>query len=314
MIFGSLKMGWRRAWAAKRMLAIYYLASLISGLVLAVPLRSLLSEKISQTLLGDALGGRFDMDFFADFITNFPDFGDTWFGLAMIVPLFYLLSNIFFSGGALSVFASEEKYSATLFWSGAARYFGRFLRLWLMALPVFGIFFLIIFLEKGATRLLFGDDPYQSVTYWTGWVKTGLMALALILSHMYFDYARIHAVMHDDAKMRHAWLAGLKFVFGNLSKTLGLVLLMSAISVAGLVLYNLVADRLFAPSAVVVLLLVLWQQAYMIFRMHMKLTAFAAQTAFYQTVSAAPALAAGEPSVAESSGGLPEGLPASPIL
>jgi len=287
MILESLKAGLHRAWAAKRMLAIYYLASLFCGVVLAVPLRSLLSDRISETLLGEALAGRFDMNFFADFITNFDDFGDTWFGLVMIVPIFYLLTNVFLSGGALSVFMTEEKYSTALFWSGSARYFGRFLRLWLMALPVFVVFFLIMFLEKGVTRLFFGADPYQSITYWAGWGRSGLMAFAMMLSYIYFDYARIYVVMHDEAKMRRAWSAGLKFMFGNFGKVFLLALSMALMSVVVMIIYNLIANQLFAANALVVLMLFLTQQVYIFFRMYMKLTAFAAQTTFYQTVSAA---------------------------
>jgi hypothetical protein len=287
MILESLKVGLRRAWAAKRMLVIYYLASLFCGVVLAAPLRSLLSDRISETLLGEALGGRFDMNFFADFIANFDDFGDTWFGLVMIVPIFYLLTNVFLSGGALSVFATEEKYSTAMFWSGSARYFGRFLRLWLMALPVFGVFFLLTFLEKGVTRLIFGSDPYQSITYWASWVRTGLMAFAAMLSYMYFDYARIYAVMHDEMKMRRAWIVGLKFIFGNFGKVVLLALSMSLMSLVVMVVYNLLANQLAAANAFVVLMLFLTQQVYIFFRMYMKLTAFAAQTTFYRAVSAA---------------------------
>jgi len=310
MILESLKVGLRRAWAAKRILIIYYLANLFCGVVLAVPLRNLLSVKISETLLGESLGGRFDMNFFADFITNFDHFGSTWFGLVMIIPIFYLLTNVFLSGGVLSVFASEEKYSTTVFWSGSARYFGRFLRLWLMALPVFGIFFLIIFLEKGVTRLFFGADPYQSITYWAGWVRTGLMASAVMLSYIYFDYARIYAVMHDETKMRRAWLMGLKFMFGNFAKVVLLALSMALISVVVMLVYNVLANQLVAANALVVLMLFLAQQVYIFFRMYMKLAAFAAQTTFFQTVSAASAMVATEPTAPEATDELPEGLPA----
>lgn len=291
MILESLKVGLRRAWAAKRMRVLYYLVSLFCGVVLAIPMRSLLSDKISETLLGQALGGRFDMNFFADFIANFEGFGDTWFGLVMIIPIFYLLTNVFLSGGALSVFVSEEKYSTTMFWSGSARYFGRFLRLWLMALPVFGVFFLIIFLEKGVTRLLFGADPYQYVTYWAGWVRTGLIAFAMMMSYIFFDYARIYAVMRDDPKMRRAWLAGLKFMFGNFGKVLLLTLSMALISMVVMVVYNLLANQLAAPNAFVVLMLFLAQQVYIFFRMFVKMTAFAAQTTFYHSVSAVATVA-----------------------
>jgi hypothetical protein len=294
MIFGSLMIGLRRAWAAKRMLFIYYFANLICGVILAAPLRSLLREEISQTMLGEALGGRFDMNFFADFIANFKDFGATWSGLVMILPIFYLLSNLFLSGGALSVFATGEKYSTALFWSGSARYFGRFLRLWLMAVPIFVVFFLCVLQEKSVTRLIFGADPYQYVTYWAGWVQTGLFALAAMLSHVYFDYVRIYTVINDETRMNRAWLAGLKFMFGNLGRAFLLAFWMALIGIVVMAIYNLLANQLVAANALVVLMLFLAQQVYIFFRMYMKLTAFAAQTALYQKVSTAGTVAAAD--------------------
>ena len=308
MVITSLKSGVHRSWAAKRMIFIYYFANLFCGVLLIMPFRRTLNDKVSSTLLGDALGGTIDMNFLADFLFNHRDLGSAWFGLAIVVPVFYLLTNIFFSGGALSVFASEKKYSTALFWTGAAKYFGRFMRLWLMALPVFGLFFLLMLVEKGVTRLVFGADPYQNITYWAGWVRVGLFGVALLLSHMFFDYARLYSVLNEETRMRHAWWFGLKFMFGNLGKALLLVIIIALIGVVGLAIYNLLADRLAMPHALVVVALLLLQQIYVLFRMLMKLSAFAAQTTFYQAVSAAvPAAASATPDVA---GRLPEGVPA----
>ena len=310
MVITSLKTGFQRGWSAKRMILIYFLANLFCGVVLALPLRGLLGSTINGTLLGEALGGRIDMNFFMDFVNHHSDFWKTWQLLAIGAAIFYLLTNIFLSGGALSVFGSEERYSTTLFWSGAAKYFGRFLRLWLMALPVFGIFFLIMFVEKGVTRLVFGADPYQSVTYWAGWVRTGLMGLAVILAHMFFDYARIYSVLHDENRMRRAWWMGLKFMFGNLGKAALLVVFIGLLGIVVMAIYNLLANQLAAANAFVVIMLILIQQAYMLFRMFMKLSTFAAQTAFYQAASMS-APAADTPSAAsEVAGEMPEGLPA----
>ncbi len=288
MIIASLKAGLRRAWAAKRVVLIYFLANLFCGMVLALPLRRLLDSTISNTTLGGTLGGRIDMNFLADLIFNHKDFFTTWRGLVIIVPAFYLLVNIFLSGGALSVLSSQEKYSTVHFWSGAAKYFGRFLRLWLMALPVFGIFFFIMFLEEGITRLFFGADPYQYVTYWARWVRMALFGGAALLSYMFFDYARIYSVLRDEPRMRFAWRHGLKFLFENLHKTLWLAVGLGLMGIIGMVVYNFFADRLIAANSWVLLLLFLLQQAFILFRMFMKVATFFAQTNFYQSVEIAP--------------------------
>jgi hypothetical protein len=289
MIIASMKTGLRRAGAAKRMVLTYFLANLFCGLVLALPLRRLLDSTISNTVLGEPLGGRIDMNFLMDLIFNHKDFIVTWRGLILIVPAFYLLINIFLSGGALSVLAGQEKYSTTLFWSGAAKYFGRFVRLWLMALPVFVIFFLMPFVEEGVTRVLFGADPYQYVTYWARWVRVALFGGAALLSYMFFDYARIYSVLRGEPRMRFAWRHGLKFLFENLRKTFLLAASLGLIGIIGMIVYNFFADRLFAANMWVLLLLFLLQQTFMVFRMFMKVATFAAQANFYQSVELARA-------------------------
>lgn len=306
MVFASLKVGLRRSWTAKRMLFIYFLTNLFCGLLLAMPFRSTLSSKVGNTLYGGVLAGRIDMNFLFDFLFNHRDLGAAWFGLVIVVPLFYLLTNIFFSGGALAVFASPERYSATLFWSGAAKSFGRFLRLWLMSLPVFAVFFLIMFLEKGVTRLLFGADPYQHITYWAGWARVGLFGLAALLSYMFFDYARIYSVLHDERRMRRAWWAGLKFMFANFGKTLLLVVMIALLGVIALAIYHLAVDRLAAPQTVVILAMFLLQQVYMFVRIFMKLSTFAAQTVLYRAITAAAPAVTTAPAMPGDASGLPE--------
>jgi len=310
MIFSSVIAGLHRAWSAKRMIAIYYVANLLCGMALALPLRSFLNTHIGTTLLGEALGGRVDMNIVADIINDHPDLFTTWSGLLWLVPAFYLFSNLFLSGGALSVFATEEKYSSTLFWSGAAKHFSRFVRLWLLALPLFGVLFLIMYLATGLTRLFFGPDPYQYITFWAGWARVGLFALAAALSYMYFDYARIYAVLHDEPLMRSVWWHGLKFTLRNIGQALLLVIALALLGVLVLGIYALVADRLATPSVLVVGALVALQQLYMMFRVFLKLAGFAAQAHFYHELSVAPPVV--ESISAEAARGFPEAFSAEP--
>ncbi len=288
MILQSLQAGWQMVRANKRMLAVFYLANLFFGLLLMWPLRAMLKGFIGDSMMGEKLGGALDMDFLFEFIKHNEQAGSVFFGLVLIVPAAAWLFTLFLSGGALAIFAKGEKYEPELFWGGAAKYFGRFCRLVLWSLPVLALLFCLQYLESGAQRLFFGKDPYENITYWGGWIKTGLRTFGFLLFGMILDYARIHAVLTDENKMRLSLRAGLRLISRNFLSTFGLALLLLVIGGLALAIYNSLANGLAAPSGLVILLLFLLQQFYMLFRATLRLMLYASQLHLYRALVSAP--------------------------
>ncbi len=289
MILNSLKSGFNQVRANKRLVAVFYLANLFFGLLLMLPLRAMLSDFIGNSQMGEKLGGPLDMDFLFEFFQHSGEVIPAFMGLILIVPAANWLFTLFLSGGAFATFAGGEKYNAAFFWGSAAKYFGRFIRLTLWSLPVFAVLFCLQFLETGVQRLIFGSDPHQNITYWGGWIKVGLRQLGFLLFAMVLDYARIHAVLNDERRMRTSLLQGLKFVFGNFLYTFGLALLLLLVGAAALVIYNPVANSLAAPNALIVIMLFAWQQVYMVFRTMLRLTTYASELHLYRQRAAEPA-------------------------
>ena len=85
--------------------------------------------------------------------------------------------------------------------------------------------------------------------------------------------------------MRISLWRGIKFAFGNFWKTFGLALLLFITGIIALVIYNPIADLLHAPYSIVILLLFIWQQIYMVFRMVLKLTLYSGEVRLYGLVS-----------------------------
>ncbi|MCI0695883.1 hypothetical protein L0337_28265 [candidate division KSB1 bacterium] len=289
MILNSLKTGFAQVRANKRLVVVFYLANLFFGLLLMLPLRAIVKDFIGNSQMGAKLGGPLDMDFLFEFFKHSSEAVPAFMGLVLIVPAANWLFTLFLSGGALATYAGNEKYNAAFFWGNSAKYFGSFVRLTLWSLPVFAVLFCLQFLETGVQRLIFGSDPYQNITYWGGWIKVGLRQLGILLFVMVLDYARIHAVLNDERKMRTSLLQGLKFVFGNFLYTFGLALLLLIVGATALVIYNPIANSLAAPNALIVIMLFVWQQAYMIFRTLLRLTTYASELHLYRQRAAEPA-------------------------
>ncbi|MEE9168268.1 MAG: hypothetical protein V3U73_00810 [bacterium] len=285
MIIKSLQAGLAQMRANKRMLIVFYLSNLFFGLILMLPFRGVLSNFVGNSKMGEKLAGRFDMNFLFEFVENNDQIADMFGTLVPLVPIIFWLFLLFLSGGAFAVFAGGDKYMPAAFWGGCAGYFGRFIRLVLWSLPVGAVLFCLQFLVPLFQKLFFGSDPYQNITYWGGWIKFGLRYISIILFALLLDYARIHAVMTDERKMRLSVWNALKFIYANFLKAFGLAFLLFLIGVVMLVVYNLIADTMSAPAAFVVILLLLFQQTYMIARMMLRLTVYSSQLNLFRGLS-----------------------------
>ncbi|MFQ5649993.1 MAG: hypothetical protein ACE5IY_08630 [bacterium] len=299
MVLKSLGNGLTQMWRNKRVILIFYLSNLLFGLVLMLPFRASLADFVGHSLMGAELAGRFDMNFLFEFLKNNPSVLSIYQTLFFFVPTVYWLFSLFLSGGAFAQFASDASFSAHFFWGSAAKYFGRFLRLALLSLPVLGLLLSLQFIETGVERILFGNDPYEYVTYWGGWIKFALRALAILLFSLILDYARILTVVRDENKMRAALWQGVRFAFGHLGQTFSLAFVLFLAGGLALAIYFPAAGTLSAPHGLVILTLFLLQQGYVFFRMAVRLTLYSSQMSLFRQVSGAHA-GAGEPVVADS--------------
>jgi hypothetical protein len=287
MILSSLKHGFAQMRSHKRMVLVFYLANLFFGVMLLLPFRAMLIKYLGDSAMGAKLAGPLDMDFLFEFLFNNESVLATQASLLLIVPLCYWLFGLFLSGGAFSVFASQELYAPSRFWSGAAKYFGRFVRLALYGLPVLAVLFCVQYLALGVQRLVWGEDAYQNISYWGGWTRLGITALCMILFGAIFDYARVHAVLHEENKMRVSMWQGIKFTFGNLFSAFGLAFIVFLAGAALLALYDPLANSFSAANGFIILLLFLVQQAYVFTRMALKLALYAGEVHLYQQCAAA---------------------------
>lgn len=264
-----------------------------------LPFRAALSHYIGNSLAGEKLGGTIDMDLLLEFIVKNAALGGVIIGTGLALLGVYALANLFLSGGAFGIFISGDKYNASQFWGSAAKYFGRFLRLFLWGIPILIILFSLQFIVTGAQKIFWGSDPYEYIPYWGNWLKLGLRALALFLFFMIYDYARIYTVKFDERYMRKAILAGLRFAWKYLLRTVMLAFSFFLIGVIAFMIYNPVADLFSAPNAAIIVLLFLWQQLFILFRMMLRLGLYSGQVHLYNELSVPAASAA------------PEGIPVS---
>jgi hypothetical protein len=284
MILATARSGVTRVWAHRRLLVPFYLANAVFGLLAMLPVGLLLDEYVGNSLMRERLGVAMDFDFFFEFMLGNGDGLAAAQGVAVAVMAIYWIVTLFLSGGALTVFFRDD-YTPPVFWGGAAMWFGRFFRLALWSLPVLIAFFLIRLTETAAVRLIWGPDPYEYIVYWGAWVKLVLGYLGLISYFIVFDYARIHMVLTDERSARRSLVFGLRFAARNWGQTLGLALLLFCAGWLAVAVYALFSGWMTMPHWLILILLILGQQAYILFRMGLRLTSYSSQMQLYRRLT-----------------------------
>ncbi len=308
MIWKSFKSGLSQAWSTKRLVLVLYLASAILGLLIALPVRAVLLDFAGRSLEGAALVNGVSTGFFLELLFHNEAGLVALRAPSLFASAAYLVLSLFLSGGALAVLASGEGYRATDFWGGAAKFFGRFLRLALWSSLLLAALYLLPLTARGLQRIFFGSDPYEYVSYWGWWVRAGLLLTALFFFRICFDYARIHAVAADERRMRVSLWRGLRFALRNPLPVVGLALLIALVGGVALLIYRPLSTAVDGSTVAAVVAAVVAQQAYIVWRVVIRLTRYGSQITLFRELAGdlseasapEPPAPATEPAIAEA--------------
>jgi len=288
MLLKSLTRGFNKTWTCKRVTLPFYLVQLTLGLSVCIPLLVAVQRFAGGTLMGKQLARGLDLDILASFIHYNRAGLLMWGVLVGVVWVIHKLLVLFLSGGAIALFTRGERYESGEFFHNAARYCGAFMRLALWALPVLVVLIGVQFLVGGFKALIIGGDAPESIRYWVVGIRVGMGLLGLLLAGMVFDYARVHAVWHNETRTRKSIWQGFLFAARNFPAAFGLTVILGIAGLLALWLYKLLAGWLDSPGIALILILFLVQQAYQVLRSFMKLALWAGEVQLYQLVQSKP--------------------------
>jgi hypothetical protein len=172
------------------------------------------------------------MDYHILFDTLFHHGGQTSmiFTAALILIVLYIPVSLLLKGGILHTLRVKQTHEGgenlqkflPLFFQGAGKFFGRFFRLWIYSLILWLVFLLVNVVLNPIGKLLTneGFNEHMLVYVFIGRIIIGLLLVLLI--KMIMDYTRIRIVVEDTPKVFRSFMRTLRFVFGNLGKTLAL--------------------------------------------------------------------------------------------
>lgn len=159
-------------------------------------------------------------------------------------------------------------------------YAGRFTRL--MVVHLIAMVVILLALAALLTRIrsaLLGPYPDPAAGTRAGLVVFAIVAFAYMVLTLVGDYAKVRMIRERRRSAVFAWGAGLRWALRRLPRTMGLHFLFVLLAVIGSALYWYVSSSTGVGETVVLLVLV--QQAYLIFRAGLRVHWYAAELSLF---------------------------------
>lgn len=146
-ILFSIKSGLKSTIINHKIIWLLYAAPFLIAFAAALPITSLIEESVGNSMrITDLIVG-FNYEFLNDFKNNYAFALNPLVNQSLFLIILFLLFQIFVSGGIISVYLKNSKiWEGELFWSRAAQFFWRILRLFMFFL-IIQILILILFLS-----------------------------------------------------------------------------------------------------------------------------------------------------------------------
>jgi hypothetical protein len=302
-MIAAFKEGLDRVRHAPALVVGVWLSTLVLALGPAVVLHDILESHLGSSLMAETAATGVNFDWWNEFLAQASGLGQSFVpavlgfaavlwnlsGLADGVELSpaltlvvgaQLLLATFLAGGLLDRLARDRRIGAAAFFSACGVWFFRFLRLALLAGPIYAFLFTTV-------HAWFFDALYVD---WTRNLLVERQSFAVRLAlyaaftalvcgiNLVFDYAKIRAVVEDRRSMIGALAAGTRFVVRHPAKTL----LLYATNL-GLAMLVAAAYWLTSPAAAPGLAAFAIGQVYIVLRVIVRLQFMASQTALFQS-------------------------------
>ncbi|OGD27825.1 MAG: hypothetical protein A2Y56_07595 [Candidatus Aminicenantes bacterium RBG_13_63_10] len=214
-----------------KMVFILWLLNALGGLIVFFAAGGLIRRAFGSSLLASTLSERFVFRGIMELIQHHGRDLAAFACLLLGLTAATLALSLFLSGGVLHVLKAarcsdgdgpgEERVSGRFF-MGAGKYFGRFVRLEILALPLWIVFGILFFILAGIAGNLSDGWEKEQLGFTLGLALAGTAVFLYLLGRMVIDYARIHIVATDTNRVFRALAGTLGFAARKLFKMMGL--------------------------------------------------------------------------------------------
>lgn len=282
MIANSFKKGIDNGISNWRVVIILWFINFLFASLFFLPSHSLFAKVFSKSLTPEKIV-KGDLSIFFEFMILYKNEIGVLFTLAFSLSLLYQLISLFLSGGIISMVKEGSKNARDIF-SKSPYYFWRFVKLYLLFIPIL-IIFLIIWRILGMFRKsLFNATGSEIFAFYLSLLTIFIAILIFLIIRMLFDYGRIRIVLEEERVLTISLLRTIKFVFINF----GRVFLLYIILTISLLLYYIPFYfflKIPSSSSISILLILFFSQLLLLFRSFISFLFYSCQTELYKSLN-----------------------------
>lgn len=222
--------GFSRVFRHQRVVWWIFFVNLLLGLLASITPRTMLQPVLDKSLYSQNFSQRFDLGVFLEFLSK-PDISMTpWFAGSFVVGLIFLLYMLFLSGGVLSAYHHDRKFTRAQFFEFCGEFFWRMVRLLLCSIIPFGIVFGLLSGVNALSGKMASDAANEMQGFWFRVFGTFVVILMGLLVRAWFDLAQARTVIDHVRGMFVLTFRSLVLALRNLPRFIFMYLMITVIA------------------------------------------------------------------------------------
>jgi hypothetical protein len=264
---------------------LFWGANILFGIILSLPIYYILEDNLIHSAYSQKLSFGFDYIWYLQFTQIYKTtIGEIPYMIYGTVGV-YVLIQVFFIGGLISVFNIPKKNHYVDFFYGGVRYWYRFTKVMLISLIFYAFAFLINDYLGLLVKILFSDSARLTDFILRGSRYVILIFLIGIVS-IISDYTKVSLATKDSEKVWGEIKNVIKFLIKNFYQVFIIYFIVACVGAAGAIIYNFADSFLPKTTYAYFGLAFILQQLLIIFRLLVKMLFVSTEVAIFKDLNA----------------------------
>lgn len=281
----TIQQGIKLLFKNNKFIWLFWGANILFGVILSLPIYYILEDNLIHSVYSQKLSFGFDYTWYLQFMQLYKTtIGEIPYMIYGTVGV-YILIQVFFVGGLISVFNIPGKNHYVDFFYGGVRYWYRFTKIMLISLIFYAIAFLINDYLGLLVKMLFSDSARM-----TDFILRGSRYILLIfligLVSIISDYTKVAIAVRDSEGVWTEIINVIKFLVKNFYQVFLIYFLVACVGAAGALIYNFTDSFLPKTTYAYFGLAFILQQLLIIFRLFVKMLFVSTEVTIYKDLNA----------------------------
>lgn len=278
--------GSRLVYTNLKFISLFIATNIAFAIALSLPLFSTLHETLLHSSINDRLSEGFDYLWYVQFRFLFNSSLDVIPFVIYATVGIYVLIQVFFLGGLLSVLSNTKKNHFVDFFYGGVKYFGRFTKIMLVSFAIYYVAVNMLEYLGFLLRFLFAEKQNVLLEFILQAMRYVILIGIITTINMISDYSKIIIAVKDSDYVFKEIGESAKFIYNNFSKVFLVYFSIACIGAVGVISYNLIDSYIPRTPFYYLIISFIIQQFLIIFRLIIRMFFYASAIVTYNDLTA----------------------------